>query len=510
VVKVKYRNMKQKVLLVILDGFGEAPKGPGNAVTLAKTPNFKKLRARYPHNILKCTGEAVGLVEGAMGGSEVGHFTIGAGRVVPQFLPAVNRSIKNGSFYKNSALNRAFKYAKKTGKKLHLMGMISDEGVHSHIDHLLALLDWAKKEGLREVYIHCIADGRDVEERSVKEFLKKIIDKTKKLGIGKIATIIGRYYAMDRDKNWNRTAEAYHLMTKGKGQSFSDPYKAVDYLYKKDKKLTDYYLPPILIDKNGLVETGDALIFFNYRTDRTRQITTAFTEPHFKEFKKTIGKIHFVCMGPYSEIAPVAFTMPAVKNNLAQWLSKHKIHQLRVAETEKYAHVTFFFNSQIEHRVPMEDRILVHSPKCATYADKPEMSAPQVAKKVLIALKKSDHQVIIVNFANGDLVGHSGSLKAAIKAVETLDKCVGELYKQAMKSGYTMLVTGDHGNCDDMLYPNGDPKPAHSMNPVMFLTIDPNNKIKKVRNGDLCDISPTILKLLNIEKPKEMTGKSLV
>ena len=502
--------MKQKVLLVILDGFGEAPASRGNAVTLAKAPNLKKLRAKYHHSKLQCTGEAVGLVEGTMGGSEVGHFTMGAGRVIPQFLLEVNRSFKDGSFYKNPALKGAFKHVKRTGKKLHLMGMISDEGVHSHIDHLLGLLNWAKKAGLKEVYIHCIADGRDVKERSVKKYLKKILEKTKKLKTGKIATLIGRYYSMDRDKNWNRTVVGYKLMTEGKGQEFNDALKAVDSCYKEDPKLTDYYLPPILIDKNGLVETGDAVIFFNYRTDRTRQITTSFTDPKFKKFPTTIGKVHFVCMGPYSEIAPVAFGMQVVKNNLAQWLSKHKIHQLRVAETEKYAHVTFFFNSQIERRFPREDRIMVHSPKCASYAEKPEMSAYKVADKVLSALKKSDHQVIIVNFANGDLVGHSGNLKAVIKAVETLDKCIGKLYEQAMKSCYTMLITADHGNCDDMLYPDGSQKPAHSMNPVMFLVADPEGKIKKVRKGGLRDISPTILKLLNVEKPKEMTGKSLI
>lgn len=371
--------MKKKILLVILDGVGEAPDGPGNAVTLAKTPNLSRLRAEYPHGVLQCFGEAVGLVKGSMGGSEVGHFTMGAGRVVPQFLLAINKGIKNKSFFRNSALAGAFKHAKK-GKKLHLVGMISDEGVHSHIDHLFALLEWAKKacpkhsrrEKLKEVYIHCIADGRDVEERSVKEFLKKINNKINKLKVGKIATLIGRYYSMDRDKNWNRTAEGYQLMTQGKGQEFSDVFKAVDYFYKKDKKLTDYYLPPVVIDKNGLIKTGDAVIFFNYRTDRTRQLTAAFTESGFKEFPQTIGKTHFVCMGPYSEIAPVAFQMPSVKNNLAQWLARRKIRQLRVAETEKYAHVTFFFNSQTEKPYPLEDRILVRSPKCASYAENPK------------------------------------------------------------------------------------------------------------------------------------------
>ena len=502
--------MNKKVLLVILDGFGEAPEGPGNAVTLAKTPNIDKLRKKYPFGILQTSGEAVGLIEGAMGGSEVGHFTMGAGRIVPQFLLAINRSIEDGSFFENSALSGAFNYVKEGNKKLHLLGMISDEGVHSHIDHLFALLEWAKKEGLKDVYIHCIADGRDVEERSIKEFLKKVQDKIDELGVGEIATIIGRYYSMDRDKNWNRTAEGYNLMTEGKGEVFDDWDKAIDHFYKKGPNLTDYYLPPILINKNGLVETGDAVIFFNYRTDRTRQLTAAFVDPDFKEFEKTIGDIHFVCMGPYSEIAPVAFDVPKIENNLAQWLSKNAIRQLRIAETEKYAHVTFFFNSQIEHRVPLEDRILVPSPKVPSYAEKPEMSAPEITEKVLLALHDSQHHVIIVNFANGDLVGHSGSLEAATKAVETLDECIGTIYNQAMKYNYTMLLTADHGNCDDMLYPDGSSKPAHSMNPVIFLAADPENKIKKVRNGGLADVAPTVLKLLDLPKTEEMTGESLI
>ncbi len=500
----------KKVLLVILDGVGEAPAGPGNAVTLAKTPNFTKLRAKYPHSLIQTTGEAVGLVEGSMGGSEVGHFTMGAGRVVPQFLLAINRAIKDGSFRKNPALKGAFDHAKKNGKKLHLVGMISDMGVHSDISHLLALIDWAADAKLKKVYIHCIADGRDVEERSVERFIKMIQKKIAERKIGKIATMVGRYFAMDRDKNWGRTEKAYRLMTMGEGESFADPKKAVESAYAKDAKLTDYYLPPIVIDKGGLVESDDAMIFFNYRTDRTAQLTAAFTEPGFNEFKPAIGKVHFVCMGPYSTIAPVAYESPVVKNNLSKWLSDHKIHQLRVAETEKYAHVTFFFNSQIEKPFPLEDRILVHSPKVPTYADKPEMSAPEVTEKVLGALKKGDHEVIIVNYANGDLVGHSGSLKATIQAVETLDDCIGKLYDQAMKSGYTMLVTADHGNADDMVYPNGDPKPAHSMNPVQFLVIDPENKIKKAKNGGLQDVAPTVLKILGLPQPKEMTGKALV
>jgi 2,3-bisphosphoglycerate-independent phosphoglycerate mutase len=505
----KHKKMKNKVLLVICDGFGEAPRSKGNAVKLAKTPNINMLRSKYPFGILQCTGEAVGLTKGNMGGSEVGHFTIGAGRVVPQFELAINLAIKNKSFYKNPALAGAFKHAKKTGS-LHLVGMISDKGVHSHIDHLLALLDWAAKDKIKNVFIHCITDGRDVEERSAERYIKQIQDKIKKVKVGKIATIIGRYFAMDRDTNWARTEKAYRLMTLGDGESFKDPISAIKSCYKKYPKLSDYYLPGMLIEKSGLVKDGDAVIFFNYRTDRTKQLTTAFTDPTFKEFKRTVSKVKFVCMGPYSEIAPVAFNMPKVENNLAIWLSKHKIRQLRCAETEKYAHVTFFFNSQVEEPVKGEDRILVHSPKVPSYAQKPEMSAPEVTKKTVKALKEAKHDVIIVNYANCDLVGHSGDMKATLKAVETVDAGIGQLYKQAMKSGYTMLLTGDHGNADDMIYPDGSQKPAHSMNPVIFLVADPNNKIKSVKNGGLCQISPTILKILGLPKPGEMKCNELI
>jgi len=499
-----------KVILVILDGFGEAPKGPGNAITLADTPTLKMLRKEYPFGIIQSNGEAVGLVEGSMGGSEVGHFTMGAGRITPQFLLAINREIESGAFYKNEALKGAFDYAKTKKKPLHLMGMISDKGVHSHIDHLFALLKWAKKEGLKEVYVHCIGDGRDVEERSIKAFLKQLQDKIDEIGLGQIATVIGRYYSMDRDKNWDRTETAYKLLTEGVGKKFDDPMKAVDHFYKADKKLTDYYMPAILLNSKGLIAEGDAVIFFNYRTDRTRQLTSAFADPFFDGFKRTIGKVKFFCMGPYSDHAPVAYNMPPIKNNLGHWLGDHGVKQLRVAETEKFAHVTFFFNSQIEKPARAEDRILINSPKVPSYADMPEMSARQITATVLKALGSGDHEVIIVNFANCDLVGHSGNLQATIKAVETIDHCLGLIYEKAIKKGYTLMLTGDHGNADDMIYPDGSQRPAHSMNPVILLVADPAKAIKKVKNGGLADVAPTLLKILDLPKPDEMTGKSLI
>ncbi|MFH0820826.1 MAG: 2,3-bisphosphoglycerate-independent phosphoglycerate mutase [Candidatus Peregrinibacteria bacterium] len=500
----------KKVLLVIFDGFGEAPAGPGNAITLAKTPYLAVLRSKHPFGLLQAAGEAVGLTGGTMGGSEVGHFTMGAGRIVPQFLLSINKDIQSGEFFKKQPLIDAFAHAKKTGGKLHLLGMISDKGVHSHLSHLFALLEWAAKEKLKNVYVHCIADGRDVEERSVKNYLQQLQNKMTELGVGKIATIVGRYYTMDRDTNWDRTEKAYRLMTAGEGQRFDDPLAAIEHCYAADLKLTDYYLPPLLITSEGLVETNDAVIFFNYRTDRTQQITSAFVDSDFTHFQRIIGKINFVCMGPYSKTAPVVYSMPTVKNNLADWLAHNHITQLRVAETEKYAHVTYFFNSQVERAKPLEDRILINSPKVPSYAQKPEMSAPEVTDKVLYALQEGKHQVLIVNYANADLVGHSADLKATIHAIEVLDECIGKLYDEAIKTGTTLLLTGDHGNAEEMLFADGSPRPSHTTNPVIFLVADPAGKIIHVKNGGLQDVAPTILKLLDLPKPKEMTGKPLI
>jgi len=499
-----------KVLLVILDGFGDAPPGPGNAIALADTPNLAKLRKEYSFGILQASGEAVGLTEGSMGGSEVGHFTIGSGRITPQFLLEINRAIKDGSFFENPELKGAFDYAKTKKKTLHLMGMISDKGVHSHINHLFALLEWAKKEGLTDVYIHCIGDGRDVRERSIKTYLEQLQAKIDSLGVGKIATVVGRYFSMDRDKNWDRTEKGYRLLTQAEGTPFADPIKGVEHFYENDHSLTDYYLPPIVVDKNGVIKEGDAVIFFNYRTDRTRQLTAAFVHPTFVGFKKLIGPVWFVCMGPYSAYAPIAFKVSEIKNNLTNYLSEKGIKQLRCAETEKYAHVTFFFNSQVEHAAKDEDRILIDSKKVPNYADKPKMSAPEITHTILNSLESGAHEVIIVNYANCDLVGHSGNLQATIKAVETVDDSVGQLHKKAMETGYTFMLTGDHGNADDMLYPDGSQKPAHSMNPVILLIADPEKKINKVKDGGLADVAPTLLKILGLPKPEEMTGDSLI
>lgn len=502
----------KKILLVIFDGFGEAPAGPGNAVTQARTPHLTDLRTRCPFGLLQASGEAVGSVPGAMGGSEVGHFTMGAGRVVPQFLLTINRDIESGEFFKKKPLVDAFAHAKKTGGTLHLLGMISDKGVHAHSGHLFALLEWAKKEGLKRVYIHCITDGRDVEGRSAKHYLEQLQNKMKELGVGQIATIIGRYYTMDRDTNWDRTEVGYRLMTEGEGTAFADPFKAIDAMYAGHPGLefTDQYMKPILIDREGLIKADDTIIFFNFRTDRTRQITSAFVDPEFTHFPRTIGPVHFVCMGPYSEHAPVVYHQQEIKNNLATWLSKHKVQQLRVAETEKYAHLTYFFNSQVETPVPLEEHIHIKTRKLQTHDQQPELSSREITKAVIDAMQKNQYPVILVNYANADLVGHTGNLKATIKAVEYLDEALGAIIPVAQKTGTTLLLTGDHGNAEEMLFADGSPRPSHTTNPVIFLAADPENLIQTVRDGGLADVAPTLLKLLGLPQPQEMTGKSLI
>ncbi len=502
--------MKKKVCLVIIDGWGEAPKGPGNAITLGKTPNFDELKAQCPHGLLQASGEAVGVVKGVMGSSEIGHFTIGAGRIVPQYLLDINRDIKSGEFFKKKPLIQALNYVKKNNKKLHLLGMISDKGVHAHIDHILTLLEWATREGIKKVYLHCITDGRDVPPQSAKKYIKQVQNKIAELGNGSIATVIGRYYSMDRDHNWDRIQKGYRLMTLGEGEVFADPLKGIDHFYAKTPEANDQYMKPVLVDKNGLIETGDSVIYVNFRTDRPRQMTSAFVDPDFTAFERTIGAVKFVCMGPYSKNAPVVYGIPKVENNLGVWLSKHKIKQLRIAETEKYAHLTYFFNSQVEHAEPLEDRIHIPTPHVKTHDEKPALASAKITKATVNAMKKGDHSVIIINFANGDLVGHTGILSATIKAVESIDIALGKLRNSAKKNGYILLITADHGNVEDMLLKDGSPKSSHSLNPVIFLVYDPDGQIKKVHNGGLADVAPTLLKIIGLRPPLQMTGKSLI
>lgn len=511
-----------KALLIILDGFGEGKAYSGNAITLAETPVITGLKAKYPWTILKASGEAVGIPAGMQGGSEVGHYTIGAGRIVFQPLEEINRAIKDGSFFKEAPLLEACKRVNKAEKAaLHLIGMISDQGVHSHINHLFALLELAKREKVFKVYIHAITDGRDVPERSAGGFIKQIQAKIAELGMEKnarIATIIGRYFAMDRDTNWDRVEKAYNLYTLGEGVREADPLKAIENAYKRGIK-TDYYIDPIILDEHGIIKDKDAVIFWNYRSDRSRQLTWAFTgetDPktgHGIKFKeKKIVRPYFVCMGPFSETAPVLFHTPAIKNNLGEVISKLGLKQFRIAETEKYAHVTFFFNSQVEEPLPSEDRLMIHSPKCPSYAEKPEMSAREITKALLPKLDLQKYALIVLNFANCDLVGHSGDLKASIKAVETVDECLGKIVPAALKNDYIIAITGDHGNAEYKIYEkNGEPCPSHTTNPVPFIIIGKGiENTKLAPEGGLQNVSPTLLRLMNIKKPVEMTGKSLL
>ena len=498
-------------MLIVLDGYGEYKDYPGNAVTRAHAPVMKELRNQYKWTLVKTDGENVGEPAGTQGGSEVGHFTMGAGRIVWQTLEEINRNIKNGNFFKNKYLREAAKNCEINDSAFHILGMISDQGVHSHINHLFALLKFCKMRGLKKVYIHAITDGRDVPEKSAKKYINMIQKAIKKYGVGKIATIIGRYYAMDRDTNWDRTEKAYDLYTIGKGVFVSDPIKAIDKAYKLGAE-TDYYIGPMLIDKNGIIKNEDSVVFFNYRTDRARQITKAFVKRAFKDFtpKKRVNPL-FICFGPYSKRAPVMFPAPEVKNNLNEILVKHGIHQLRIAETEKYAHVTYFFNSQVKDKFPNEKWVLIHSPKCPSYAEKPEMSAFEVTRALIKEIKHHNYGFVLLNFANCDLVGHSGDFEAAKKAVETVDKCLGKIIEIAKPLGYHILITGDHGNAEYMIYPDGKPCPSHTTNPTIFLVVSDKYKNAHLRkNGGLKDIAPTVLKIMGIKQPKEMTGKSLL
>jgi len=487
--------MNKKALLIVLDGYGEGKDYKYNAVTRSKTPFIDELRKKYPHTLLNTDSGHVGLPPKTMGGSEVGHFTMGAGRIVYQSLEEINRSIKKGNFFKLKALKKLAKNCRKNNSAFHIMGMISDEGVHSHLDHLFELLKFAKQEKLNKVFIHAFTDGRDVPERSADKFIKKI----EKTG-GKIATIIGRFYAMDRDTNWKRTEKAFSLLTKGKGKQEKTALQAIKNEYKRGTE-TDYYIEPIVLDKNGIINKKDSIVFFNYRTDRAKQLTELFNKAKFK---------NFVCFGPYSNKFPVLFEANKVKNNLGTYLSHKGKKQLRIAETEKYAHVTFFFNSQDKKPYKGEKRILIPSPKCASYAEKPEMSAPKITTALLKEIHKP-YDFILLNFANCDLVGHSGDFKATQKATETLDKCLARIIPKALKHDYTILLTADHGNAEFMKYKNGEDCPAHTLNPVFFIAISSKNpKLRKGKTLGLKDVAPTVLKVLEIKQPKEMTGKSLI
>lgn len=505
------------LLLMILDGWGINPESLGNAVSMADTPNLDAIQSAYPVTRLHCSGEAVGLPEGYMGNSEVGHLNIGAGRVVYQELMRINRSISDGGFFKNEAFKVLMSTLQAKDRALHLMGLCSDSGVHSHLNHLYALLQMAKKEGLSKVYVHPIMDGRDSPPDSGISYVGQLQERIFDIGIGEIASICGRYYAMDRDKRWDRTGQAFALYSRGMGIAEKFPTQAVANAYSRGE--TDEFIKPIrMVDDAGkpigVFADGDGVIVFNFRADRVRQITRAFTDPDFKaDWRPRMPALSgLVCMTLYDETfpLPVAFPPTRLKDILGEVLSREGLRQLRIAETEKYAHVTYFFNGGEETPFPNEDRRLIPSPRdVATYDLKPEMSAVQVKNEVM-GLLDGGYDFIVLNFANMDMVGHTGVLDAAIKACETVDTCVGEIVSKVRSLGGAVLLTADHGNAEKMLEDNGAVHTAHTLNPVRFILVDDSRKDVQLREGVLGDIAPTVLELLGIEQPVEMTGTSLI
>jgi len=512
---------QRKVILVVRDGWGYTEEREGNATYLADTPNDDRYMKECPWTLLKCTGNAVGLPEGTQGGSEPGHLTMGAGRVVWQPLEEINRSIRDGSFYGKRPFTDAVEHLKRTGGKLHLAGLLSDQGIHGTTSHLHALLELARRSSLTKVYVHCFLDGRDVPERSARGFLEETLRVMEEKRVGRVASMVGRYYAMDRDNNWDRTEKAYRLLVYGEGRRESDPLEALERAYVGSPDLTDYYVEPIVFTEPdgspvAVVGDGDAFILWNFRSDRARQITYALTEPGFNRFNRGLAPdIHYTCMSVYDQALdlPAVFPQHTVRNNLGQVLSAAGLRQLRIAETEKYAHVTFFFNSQVEEPELGEDRVLVPSPKVPSYAEKPEMSAREITDRLVPEIERGFYDFVLVNYANGDLVGHSANLEAGIKACEVVDACLGRVVDAGLSSGYTVLVTGDHGNVETMFYPDGEPNPSHGTNPVPLILVSGEETLQRVRLRDgegLSSVAPTVLHLMGLQKPLEMTAQSLL
>ena len=512
---------KQKpVLLVILDGWGLRPEREGNAIALAGTPNMDALAREFPNAALETSGLSVGLPEGQMGNSEVGHTNLGAGRIVYQDLVRINRAVEDGSFFKNDALLLACRRAKESGGALHLMGLLSDGGVLSHVEHLLALLELARREGVARVYIHAFMDGRDTPPKSGLGYMAELEKRLRETGHGQVATVSGRYYAMDRDKRWDRVALAYAAIVRGDGYRASSGVEAMESSYAHGE--TDEFVKPTVIVSSdgkpvGPVRDGDAILFFNFRADRAREITRAFTQPDFKEFDRVVVPrlSAYVCMTEYDKTfgLPVAYAPEALTEIFPEIVSHAGLKQLRCAETEKYAHVTFFFNGGRETVFPGEDRILVPSPRdVKTYDQKPEMSAPEVCEKLVQAIGTGQYGFVLVNFANPDMVGHTGVLDAAVKAVKVVDQCIGRLWQAAKAQRMAMLVTADHGNCEMMIDPQtGGPHTAHTLGPVPFILADPDFRGAKLRpKGVLADVAPTALQVMGLPQPKEMKGLGLV
>ncbi len=502
--------MKKPLILMILDGFGIAPE-KGNAIKAAKKPNIDKLFAENPVTQIGASGMDVGLPDGQMGNSEVGHTNMGAGRIVYQELTRITKTINEDKLKENEAIVNAMDKALENGTALHLMGLLSSGGVHSHITHLYGILELAKKKGLENVYIHTFLDGRDVPPSSAAEFMDELLAKTKEIGVGKVATVSGRYYAMDRDNNWDRVEKTYAAMVYGEGEKAECPVCAVKNSY--DKGVTDEFVVPVVVDGGAQVKPNDSVIFFNFRPDRAREITRTFVDPEFKGFERKNGffPVNFVCMTQYDATMPnvdVAFKPQTLKNTLGEYVSNKGMTQLRIAETEKYAHVTFFFNGGVEKQYEGEDRILVKSPAVATYDLQPEMSAYEVTDKLVPAIESGKYDMIILNYANCDMVGHTGVFEAAVKAVEAVDTCVGRVVEAIKKMGGVALITADHGNADKMVDADGSPFTAHTTNPVPFCVVGYDCQLRE--GGRLADIAPTMLQIMGLEQPAEMDGVSLI
>ena len=502
--------MKTPTTLIIMDGFGLEGPSAGNAVVNAPTPNLDRIFRDFPGCRLSASGLDVGLPEGQMGNSEVGHTNMGAGRVVFQDLPHISRDIESGEFFKNPAYLEAMSNCREWGSALHLMGLLSDGGVHSHITHLFALLKMAKEQGLEKVYIHCFLDGRDVPPSSGKSYVEQLQAEIQKLGVGQIATVMGRYYAMDRDKRWDRVQKAYDAIACGEGTFEADAAEAVQKSY--DAGVTDEFVVPVVCVKNAQVRDNDSIIFFNFRPDRAREISRCFVDEDFTDIQRRTGflSVDFVCTTEYDATLPnvtVAYPHQKLVNTFGEYISKLGLTQLRIAETEKYAHVTFFFNGGVEEVFPGEDRCLIPSPKVATYDLQPEMSAYQVTEEAVKRIESDAYDVVILNFANCDMVGHTGVYDAACKAVSTVDECVNRVVEATSKMGGVSLITADHGNAERMSDANGEPFTAHTTNLVPFYIVGASVQL---RDGRLADIAPTMLDLMGLEKPSEMDGKTLI
>ncbi len=504
---------RKPIALLIMDGYGINPNSEGNCVMAANKPNLDKYTAECPNTIISASGLDVGLPDGQMGNSEVGHTNIGAGRIVYQMLVKISKDIRDGSILENAALKANMEAAAKNGKALHLFGLLSDGGVHSHNEHLYGLIGMAKKLGVEKLYVHAFLDGRDTPPTSGADYMAQLVDEMNKIGLGSVATISGRYYAMDRDNAWDRVEKAYDAMVLGEGVPESDPVQAIKNSYANG--VTDEFVLPTVIDKNGMISEGDSIISFNFRPDRARQITRAFVDPDFKGFERKKGyfPVNYVCMAQYDASMPnvsVAYPPEALVMTFGEYISSLGLTQLRIAETQKYAHVTFFFNGGEERQFPGEERILIQSPDVPTFDLKPEMSAYEVKDAVIKEIEADKFDVIILNFANCDMVGHTGIIPAAIKAVEAVDDCVGQVTEAVLKKGGIVCITADHGNADQLIDPvTKAPFTAHTTNPVPFIVVGADCRISK-SDGRLADIAPTMLKLMGLEQPKEMTGESLV